>query len=121
MDDKLKEILEGDFKYVLISGDYFDCPSCNPSTSFNANTFWDEKALLEHMVKFAGKDRMETIWVLDSYSGDMAKYCDIITKAGYHNVINMEFELPEKGKVIIHKEDGGWKVADEGYTVLYGK
>jgi hypothetical protein len=121
MDDKLKEILESDYKFVLINGDYFDCPSCNPTTSFNANTFYDEKELLEHILKRAGSDRMEAIWVLDSFNGDMVKYCDIETKASFHNVSSMEFTLPEKGKVIIFKDKGGWAVAKEGYTVLYGR
>ena len=121
MDDKLKELLESDYKFVLISGDYFDCPSCNDTTSFTAETFYDEKALLEHVIKWAGRLRMETIWVLDSYNGDMLKYCDINTDVGGHRVYKMEFDLPERGKVIIHQENGAWKIADEGYMVLYGK
>jgi hypothetical protein len=120
MDDKLKEALESDYKFVLISGDYFDCPSCNPSTSFNATTFWDEKALLEHIVKFVNSDRMEAIWLIDSDTGDMIKYCDIETDTGHHNVKSLKFELPKQGKVLIHKENGIWKIADKEYMVLYG-
>ena len=121
MDNKIKETLEDDYKFVLISGDYFDCPSCNNSTSFNANTFYDEKALLEYMVANTNVERMERIYLLGSYSGELVKYCEIETSTGRHNVAKLEFELPQTGKVIIHKENGVYKIADKGYTALYGK
>ena len=83
--EALEDILEGDYKFVLISGDYFDCPSCNDTTSFSASTFFDEADLLKHILSVVGKDRLEAIWVLDCYgSGNMVKYCDIKTKAGMH-------------------------------------
>ena len=120
MDDKIKDILESDYKFVLISGDYFDCPSCNPGASLGANTFWDEKQLLEYICANTNKKRMEAIWLIDSYgNGDMVKYCDIYTKTGFHNVVNLEFQLPQTGTVIIHQGDNGWQVADEAYRTLY--
>lgn len=120
MDEKLKEILEGDYKFVMIDGDYFDCPSCNDVTSFNATTYYDEKSLLEYMVKFAGRNRMEAIWLIDSDNGDMVKYCDIDTSTGFHNVSRMSFHLPEKGEVIILKGEHGFRLADDAEIILYG-
>lgn len=123
MDDKneaLKDILEGDYKFVLISGDYFDCPSCNDTTSFNASTFFDEKDLLKHILEVVGKDRLESIWVLDCYgSGNMVKYCDIATKAGMHRVQKIEFDLPS-GRVIIRLEKEGYRQLTPEEVVLYG-
>lgn len=121
MANDLEEILESDYKFVLIMGDYFDCPTCNPFTSFSAYTHYDEKSLLEEMLKFAGHARMEFIYVLDSDTGELQKYCDIDTKVGGHRVINMQFKLPKHGNIIIHQQDGKWVVADETYTVLYGR
>jgi len=118
--DKLKEILEGDYKFVLIEGDYFDCPSCNPTTSFSANTYYDEKELLEYMVKMAGSMRMDAIYVLDSYGGDLAKYCEIYPVVGGHNVQRLSFHLPEKGDVIILRDNGGFRLADDAEIILYG-
>lgn len=120
MTDELKDILEGDFKYVLIEGDYFDCPSCNPTTSFSTTTHWDEKTLLDHMVKWAGRQRMEAIWVLDSYNGNMQKYCDIETRSSFHRVHTMAFKLPEKGDTMIIADKGGYRLADDAEMVLYG-
>lgn len=123
MDDKneaLKDILEGDYKFVLISGEYFDCPSCNDTTSFNASTFFDESALLKHILSVVGKDRLEAIWVLDCYgSGNMVKYCDIKTKAGGHRVQKIEFDLPS-GRVIIVSNKGGYRQLDPAEVILYG-
>lgn len=123
MDDKneaLKDILEGDYKFVLISGDYFDCPSCNDTTSFNASTFFDEKDLLKHILEVVGKDRLEAIWVLDCYgSGNMVKYSDIITKAGGHRVHQIQFDLPS-GRVIIVQEKGGYRQLTPAEVVLHG-
>ena len=117
----LEEILEGDYKFVLISGDYFDCPSCNPGASFSANTFYDEKELLQYIRDNTNTERMEAIWVLDNYcTGHMIKYCDITTSTGDHNVYKLEFNLPKAGEVIIQKVDGIWTVMDKEYTILYG-
>lgn len=119
MNDTLKEILEGDYKFVLISGDYFDCPSCNNSTSFQTDTFWDEKALLEHIMKRVGADRMEAIWVLDSDNGDMAKFSEIDTKAGFHRVLKLEFDLPS-GHIVIEMNNGKYELLSPAGTLLYG-
>lgn len=122
MDDKLKEILDSDYKFVLISGEYFDCPSCNPGASFSANTFYDENDLLKHILENVNKDRMEALWLIDSYGdGDMVKYCDIETFTGHHNVRKLKFKLPQKGTVVIHQDNKGWKVADDAWLLLYEK
>lgn len=120
--EELKEMLEGDYTFVLISGDYYDCPSCNPGATFYANTFYDEKALLEHIAINVGKERMEAIWLLDHWgTGHMVKYCDIKTKTGGHNVQELNFPLPLAGEVIVLKDASGkWVVADKEYTILYG-
>lgn len=121
-EDKLKDILEGDYKFVLISGNYFDCPSCNPDASLSASTFYDEKDLLKHILEHVNHDRMEAIWLIDHYGdGDMVKYCDIETRTGFHNVRALKFKLPQKGIVLIHQEEGQWKVADPAYLLLYEK
>ena len=119
----VEEILEGDYQFVLVSGDYFDCPSCNPGASLGAKTFYDEEALLNYILSNVGSDRMETIWVIDSYgNGDMAKYCNIKTKTSWHNVARLEFTLPITGPVIIMKDkDGKWIIADKEYTILYAQ
>jgi len=118
--EDLKELLESDYKFVLISGDYFDCPSCNPSTSFQADTFFDEDHLLKHMVERAGSDRMEAIWILDCWNtGNMIKFCDIDTRTGGHKVYKMEFDLPS-GHYMIEYDQGGYKLASPAKTVLQG-
>ena len=121
MTQELKDILDSDYGFVLISGSYFDCPSCNPSTCFEANTFYDEKQLLEHITKMTGLDYMKSIWLIDRYSdGHMAKFCDIETSTGYHSVSKLEFDLPS-GRVIIEKTNEGYKVASPAKTVLDGQ
>lgn len=119
--DSLKEILEGDYQFVLIMGDYYDCPSCAPGATLSAYTHYDEKTLVDEMLKYAGSCKMVSIYVLDIDFGDMEKYCNIETTTGHHNVVKMEFDLPNAGHVIIHQEKGKWVVAGPAHTVLYGK
>lgn len=118
--DHLKEWVEQhDYRLVLINGDYADCPSCNDYALLDIDTFWDEKGLLEHVCKYTNISRMDTIYLMCMDTGELVKYCDIDTKVGFHNVASLEFELPEKGRVLIIQGDSGWKVADESETILY--
>lgn len=118
--EALEDILEGDYKFVLISGDYFDCPSCNDITSFSASTFFDEADLLKHILSVVGKDRLEAIWVLDCYgSGNRVKYCDIKTKTSTHRVQKIEFDLPS-GRVIVVSDKDGFRQLSSEEVVLYG-
>lgn len=120
MDENLKEILEGDYHLVLISGDYHDCPSCNDGATLIPTPFWDETALLKHMLEQAGKEKMTAIWISDSWGdGDMYKYCDIKTTTGHHNVQKMEFDLPS-GHVIIVNGKEGYRQLTPQEMVLYG-
>ncbi len=119
----LKEMLESEeYSFVLVSGDYFDCPSCNDSTAFNAKTFYNEEELLKYILAGVGSERMEAIWLIDVYrTGHLVKYCDIRTKTGGHNVQELNFPLPQAGEVIVLKDaQGKWVVADKEYTILYG-
>jgi hypothetical protein len=124
VDDKneaLKDILEGDYKFVLISGEYFDCPSCNDITSFSALTFFDEKDLLKHILAVVGKDRLEAIWVLDCYcSGNMVKCCDIKTSTGFHKIAKIELDLPEQQVIIETDKAGNLHVLSAAEMVLRG-
>jgi hypothetical protein len=121
-ENKLEDILQGYYAFVLVSGEYFDCPSCNPGTSLMAKSFYDEQDLIKGILDNAGKDRMEAIWLIDNYrDGDMVKYCDIDTETSNHNVRLMRFHLPIAGKIVIHKEKGVWRVADPAYLLLYEK
>ncbi len=113
------EILESDFHYVLIMGEYHDCPTCNDSATLQAHTHWDEKSLLKEMCEKADNYKMTAIWVIDTCNGDMAKYCDIETYASFHRVHKLEFKLPT-GQVMIVHGDTGWKVADPAEMILYG-
>jgi len=120
-DDTLMNILNGDYQLILVSGPYFDCPTCNDSTSFIPTTFWDEKELLNHILENVSKDRMGSIYVIDSDNGDIVKYSDIITEASNHRVTKLKFSLPIKHNVIIHSKFGKWEIADDAYLLLYEK
>ena len=111
--------MEGDYHFVLISGDYHDCPSCNDGATLIPTSFWDEKSLLEYVMKHVGSEKMTAIWIIDSWGdGHMYKYCDITTEAGGHRVQQIEFDLPS-GRVIIVQDKGGYRRLDPTETVLY--
>lgn len=116
--EALEDILEGDYKFVLISGDYFDCPSCNDITSFNASTFYDEKELLNHIRKVIGSDYLKALYVLDSDNGRLEHYSDITTKAAGHKVTEIQFDLPS-GRVMMVLEKGGYRQLDPAEVILY--
>jgi len=122
MDERLKDILDGDYKFVLIQGDYFDCPSCNDTTSFYTTTCYDEKELLKIIEKDVGSSYLRSIWVLDHYNtGDMVKYCDITTKTGSHQVQEIEFQLPVEGHIILVRDNQSYRRLTPAETVLRGK
>jgi hypothetical protein len=122
MEDKLKDILETDYGLILMSGEYGDCPCCDPVACLTPKYFFTEESLLKEILKHTNVDRMESIWLVDSYGkGDMIEYSHIETVLGFHNVTSLKFNLPKAGRIVIYKEKGVWKVADKAYLILYDK
>lgn len=118
MDTSLKDILEGDFRFVLVHGEYYDCPTCNDGASMYTSNYYDEKDLLQGILKVVGTDKLLGIWVLDD-NGNMLKYSDIHTSVASHRVTKIAFDLPS-GRVIIVQEKGGYRQLTPAEVVLHG-
>lgn len=122
MEDELQEALRGDYTLTIVHGQYFDCPSCDGGVgSFYAKSFYTEADLIDFVIDKASSDQFKDIYLTTWGDGNLVKYSTVKTKTGFHSVSEINFDLPETGKVIIVKSKDGYKIADKSYTVLYGQ
>lgn len=111
------------YEFILSTGrSNANCIVCYDTTTFISIHLMSEDKLIDHIIKHGTNRKMNSIYIMNIITGSIEKYCSIKTNVGeqHHQILSIEFNLPTRGKTLIHNIEGKLELANETSTILYG-